>query len=155
MKQMKELGDYTKIPIANPRFLGKGSRSNNYINPSSYDETNISLFTPEALPVDRADGKSPNFEGEVSQQGTEDLKEVTTLNQFLYSRELNYYEWENITNDLLILDTIRNGYKISFNVVPQGSSFLNKINFPLHKDEIISEVQKLIATRELLKRLNH
>ncbi|CAC5367588.1 unnamed protein product [Mytilus coruscus] len=113
IKQIKELGDYTKIPIANPRFLGRGSRKQRISKRSQLSE--------RVLP----------------EQPFSTIVKV---------RELNYPEWENITSDLWILDIVRNGYKIEFDVVPQGLSFMNEIHFPLHKFEIISvEVQKLLA----------
>ncbi|CAC5388374.1 unnamed protein product [Mytilus coruscus] len=86
-----------------------------------------------SLSADRADGNSPHCEaeGKVSQQGTEDLKVVTTLREVLPKqpittvvkvRELDYHELENINDDVWILDIVNNGYKIEFDVVPQEES---------------------------------
>jgi hypothetical protein len=33
-------------------------------------------------------------------------------------RKLIFYEWQKITNDLWLLDTVKNGYKIEFSVFP-------------------------------------
>ncbi|XP_052085141.1 uncharacterized protein LOC127722290 [Mytilus californianus] len=63
MKQMKELGDYTKIPIANPRFLGRGSRSNNNSAPSSYSRDQY-LSLNSRGPVGRQGGRQfPSLRG--------------------------------------------------------------------------------------------
>jgi hypothetical protein len=39
-------------------------------------------------------------------------------------RKLNFSAWLKITKDLWVLDTVKNGYQIEFNVFPQGSSLL-------------------------------
>ncbi|CAC5395636.1 unnamed protein product [Mytilus coruscus] len=63
MKQMKELGDYTKIPIANPRFLCRGSSSNNNSAPSSYSRDQY-LSLNSRGPVGRQGGRQfPSLRG--------------------------------------------------------------------------------------------
>ncbi|CAC5367625.1 unnamed protein product [Mytilus coruscus] len=63
MKQMKELGDYTKIPIANPRFLGRGSRSNNNSTPSSHGRDQYQSLNSRD-PVGRQGGQQfPSLRG--------------------------------------------------------------------------------------------
>jgi hypothetical protein len=43
------------------------------------------------------------------------------------------------------VDTVKNGYQIEFNVFPQGSSFMNEIQFCKQKTEIVStEIDKLL-----------
>ena len=51
-------------------------------------------------------------------------------------RKLNFSAWLKITKDLWVLDTVKNGYQIEFNVFPQGSSFMNEIQFSKEKTEI-------------------
>jgi hypothetical protein len=51
-------------------------------------------------------------------------------------RKINFSAWLKITNDLWVLDTVKNGYQIEFNVFPQGSSFMNEIQFSKEKTEI-------------------
>ncbi|VDI23377.1 Hypothetical predicted protein [Mytilus galloprovincialis] len=63
MKQMKELGDYTKIPIANPRFLGRGSRSNINSAPSNYSRDHYQSLNSRG-PVGRQGGRQfPSLRG--------------------------------------------------------------------------------------------
>jgi hypothetical protein len=60
-------------------------------------------------------------------------------------RKLNFSAWLKITKDLWVLDTVKNGYQIEFNVFPQGSSFMNEIQFCKQKTEIVStEIDKLL-----------
>jgi len=60
-------------------------------------------------------------------------------------RKLNFSAWLKITNDLWVLDTVKNGYQIEFNVFPQGSFFMNEIQFSKEKAEIVStEIDKLL-----------
>ena len=53
-------------------------------------------------------------------------------------RKLIFYEWQKITNDLWILDTVKNGYKIEFSVFPNYSSFLPEIQFSTEKAGIVT-----------------
>ncbi|XP_071181546.1 uncharacterized protein [Mytilus edulis] len=63
MKQMKELGDYTKIPIASPRFLGRGSRSNNFSAPSNFSRDHYQSLNSRG-PVGRQGGRQfPSLRG--------------------------------------------------------------------------------------------
>ncbi|CAC5385901.1 unnamed protein product [Mytilus coruscus] len=57
-------------------------------------------------------------------------------------KELNYPEWENITSDLWILDTVRNGYKVEFDVVLQDE----KIDKIISLGKIILQ-QKCVTER--------
>ena len=57
-------------------------------------------------------------------------------------RKLNFSAWLKITNDLWVLDTVKNGCQIEFNVFPQGSSFMNEIQFSKEKTEIVSTDNK-------------
>ena len=67
-------------------------------------------------------------------------------------RKLIFYEWQKITNDLWILDTVKNGYKIEFSVFPNSSSFLPEIQFSTEKAEIVTaEVSKLLAKGAIKK----
>ena len=60
-------------------------------------------------------------------------------------RKLNFSAWLKITKNLWVLDTVKNGYQIEFNVFPQGSSFMNEIQFCKQKTEIVStEIDKLL-----------
>jgi hypothetical protein len=49
-------------------------------------------------------------------------------------RKLNHTEWLKITSDLWILDTVKSGYKIEFNPVPDFSGFLLEIHFEEDED---------------------
>lgn len=60
-------------------------------------------------------------------------------------RKLNHTEWLKITSDLWILDTVKSGYKIEFNPVPDFSGFLPEIPFSKEKVDIVSlEIEKLL-----------
>jgi len=67
-------------------------------------------------------------------------------------RKLIFSEWQKITNDLWILDTVKNGYKIEFCVFPNYSSFLPEIQFSTEKAKIVTaEVNKLLAKGSIKK----
>ena len=67
-------------------------------------------------------------------------------------RKLNYTEWLKITSDLWILDTVKSGYKIEFNPVPDFSGFLPEMSFSKEKADIVSlEIEKLLQKGALEK----
>lgn len=67
-------------------------------------------------------------------------------------RKLNPVEWESITSDLWILDTVRNGYKLEFSQIPDYSSFLPEIQFSKEKTVIVTEeIEKLEAKGAIKK----
>ena len=60
-------------------------------------------------------------------------------------RKLCPLEWDKITSDQWILDTIKYGYKIEFDSVPPEYSNYNEIDFSQEKAELIDlEVEKLL-----------
>ena len=60
-------------------------------------------------------------------------------------RKLNHTEWLKITSDLWILDTVKSGYKIEFNPVPDFSGFLLEIHCSKEKADILYlEIDKLL-----------
>lgn len=60
-------------------------------------------------------------------------------------RKLNHTEWLKITSDLWILDTVKSGYKIEFNPVPDFSGFLPEIHCSKEKADILYlEIEKLL-----------
>ena len=67
-------------------------------------------------------------------------------------RKLIFSEWQKITNDLWILDTVKNGYAIEFSVFTNFSSFLPEIKLSTEKAEIVTaEVNKLLAKGAIKK----
>ena len=61
-------------------------------------------------------------------------------------RMLNFSEWQKITTDQWILDTVEKGYKIEFEVLPCGGLAANEIVFSQDKAKLIDlEIEKLLA----------
>ena len=59
---------------------------------------------------------------------------------------LNFSEWQKITTDQWILDTVEKGYKIEFEVLPCGGLAANEIVFSQDKAKLIDlEIEKLLA----------
>lgn len=90
MEQMKELGDYTKIRIADPRFLSKIPGLTIIFLPAG--DTNISLLIPGAMSVDRAHGNSLNESKRFSNRE----QRISMWSQFSTSSYIPVYTVENL-----------------------------------------------------------
>ena len=67
-------------------------------------------------------------------------------------RKLNFPEWQKITNDQWILNTVNFGYEIEFDNFPCYSGSLNEIPFSEEEAKIVSlEVEKLLEKGAVIK----